>query len=279
MLQDEEIKVAPQTKADVDIDKNTQQPQEEDLVSKVASFKTETTEEPKVTDQDVFNVNDINKIEDPQAREYALKAYKSFQRGFNQKFQDLAELRKDFEAKKAEASNWTPEKVQLLLKDKSFVESAQSIAGTQGTDDYRTEEEKTRDLRVQALEREINNLRQQSFQATRQQQDESLKSKYANYDSKAVDIITADLLTGKRPATREDIWKVHDYESAVKRAYEMGRKDKTAGISEKMSSVSTEGYTMNPKSTPLEKDQKETDSQYFKRIVLNNIQKQAQVSK
>ena len=259
-------------------DKDTQTAiKESDLVTKVSGFKEETKSE--TTSEDVFNVNDIEKIEDPQAREYALKAYKSFQRGFNQKFQDLAEMRKALEAKKVEGSNWTPEKVQALLNDKTFVEAAQRVtSNTQGSDEYSALSETDKKL-LQDNQRQLNALAQQNAQLLRKQQDENLKNKYANYSSEAVDIITSDLLEGKRQATREDLWKVYDYEAAVKRAYQMGMKDGNSGISEKMGSVSAEGLTVNPNPAPPQKKEGETDRDYFKRIVLTNLQKQTQSKK
>ena len=271
-----QTKVVGDTPLQVDVDK-TPPKQEPDLVTKVSSFKEETKSEP--TSDDIFNVNDIENIKDPQAREYALKAYKSFQRGFNQKFQDLAEMRKAFEAKKAESSNWTPERVQALLNDKTFVEAAQRVTGTnQSSDEYSALSENDKKL-IKENQMQVNALARQNAELLRKQQDEALKDKYANYNSEAVDIITGDLLKGKRQATREDIWKVHDYEAAVKRAYQMGVKDGGSGISEKMGSASAEGLAVNPNPSPPKKEEGESDRDYFKRIVLTNIQKQSRTKK
>jgi hypothetical protein len=283
-MADEDIKInsgtVGDTQAGVDVDKTPEVKPEVDLVTKVSSFKpAEETQTESKNEEDVFNVNDIDKIEDPQAREYALKAYKSLQRGFNQKFQYLAELRKEFEAKKADTSTWSPEKVQSLLEDKSFVEAAQRVAGvTQQEEVYSalSDDDKKRLYNIQA---QMQSLANQNASLLKKQQDENLKSRYANYDNNAVDILSSEFLSGKRPATREDVWKIKDYDSAVKRAYEMGRQDVSSGISEKESSVSTEGYTVSPKPTPPAKEEKESDGAYFKRLVLNNLQKQARASK
>ena len=270
-------KVVGDTPLQVDVDRPPEK-KEPDLVTKVSSFKEETK---SVTEpEEFFNVNDISKVTTPeQAKEYAQKAYKSLQRGWGEKFQDLAEMRKVFEAKKAEQSTWTPEKVQALLNDKTFVDAAQRVTNTnQSSDEYSALSETDKKL-LEENRRQVNALARQNAELLRKQQHEALKNKYANYNSEAVDIITSDLLSGKRQATLEDVWKVNDYDAAVKRAYQMGVRDGNSGISEKMGSASAEGLTINPNPTPPKKEEGESDGDYFKRIVLGNIQKQGRSKK
>jgi hypothetical protein len=105
-------------------------------------------------------------------------------------------------------------------------------------------------------------------------QDETLKTRYANYNPEAVDIITSDLLTGKVRATREDLWKVYDYEPAVKRAYELGRQDGQTEKQEKVNSISAEGMsTMQPNKEVPKPGEKESTHSYFGRIVMGNLTK------
>jgi len=245
-------------------------PKEEDLVTKVS--KVEIKEPTK--EVETFNVTDIDKIQDPEGKKYADQAYKSFQRGFNQKFQDLAVLRKEYEAKLAEPSNWTPERVQGLLKDEEFVKAAQSVAGVK-SDDYSALSDVEK-KQLKEIQTQMSGLVNQNAQLLRSQEDEGLKGKYANYNSGAVDILTGDLLQGKVKATREHLHKVLDYDDAVRRAYELGKQDKKLDIQEKVTSISPEGVTAVSNKDVPEKEKGESDRNFFKRLVLDNAKKSAE---
>ncbi len=244
---------------------------EEDLVTKVSKVEIKPQEKPDVT----FNVNDINNIEDPKAKEYAEKAYKSFQGDYTRKSQALAEERKVWEAKKAEDEKWTQDKVQSLLKDQSFVQAAQSVATQQNTEEYSslTDGEKKR---IENAENIAKQMLQQNAQLLKHQQDESNKTKYANYDPKAVDILTADLISGKVQATRESIWKYHDYDSAVQRAYELGKTDKKTDNQEKYNSMSPEGNNVVGDDSIPKIEKGESDRAYLMRLGKRRLAQEAE---
>jgi hypothetical protein len=243
---------------------------EPDLVTKVSQVKLE---EPIVKEPE-FDFKDIEAIADPVAKEQALKAYKSFQKGFNQKFQEIAEIRKSLEKPKTD-EGWTPDKVQKLINDPNFVQAAQSIVNTpQPAEEYMTENEKRLTEQVKHHEAELNEIKKMSFQSFQAQQDVALKSRYANYDPQAVDTITSELLAGKRQATREDLWRAVDYENAVKRAYELGKQDAKKPIEEKTQSMSVEGLTAVRSGNTVEPEKGESNQNYFRRIFLNNLNKQ-----
>lgn len=235
----------------------------EDLVTRVSQVKPE---EKKV---DVFNVNDIDKIENPQAKEYTQKAYKSLESGYTKKFQALADERRTWEAKKAEGENWTQDKVQSLLKDPNFVTAAQGVATQQQNEEATGEYSALSDTekkRIADNEKQVGLIVQQNTQLLRQQQDESNKTKYANYDSNAVDIITADLISGKRQATREDLFKVYDYEPAVNRAYKLGLSDKNEANKEKINALSPDGVTVVSDDSVPKPEKGESNRNYFLRL-------------
>ena len=203
-------------------------PKSEDksILNRVANFKpTEPVTQPKADDIK-FNPQDFDKIESvDEAKEYAQNAYKSFEKGFQQKFQDLAEVRKALEGKASEPSSWTTEKIQTLLQDPSFVAAAQGVVGksnpnANGNDDDYSALSDTEKQRIDSIEKQNQLLIQQSNLLLQKQQDEMLKNKYPNYKQEAVDTITADLLQGKIKNTREYIWKAHDYEEAIDKAYQ-----------------------------------------------------------
>lgn len=232
----------------------------EDLVKRVSEVKPEEKK-----DDATFNVNDIEKIEDPQAKEYAQKAYKSLESGYTKKFQALAEERKTWETKKTEGENWTTEKVHALTKDPNFLQAAQDVASQTKTDDYSTLTDGEKE-KVANAERLAKQALVAQMEVIRFQQDESNKTKYANYDPKAVDVITDSLATNRMKATREHLWKVIDYEPAVKRAYELGLKDKEVINEDKVNSMSMDGFTVTSDENIPKKEKGENDRNYFSRI-------------
>jgi hypothetical protein len=237
-----------------------------DLVTRASQVKVEPKSIP--VSEPEFDYKEIEAIKDPVAKEVALKAYKSFQRGFNQKFQDIASLRKDLENKSQEFSNWTPERVQSLINDPKFVEAAKNVVGTQNEQIYETETDK----RVKQLEQELNQLKGQSIQQTFKQQDEEIGKRYANYNPKKVDEITAEMLSGKVQATREHLWKVLDYEEAVQRAYQLGKEDKKLDFNDKLSSASysPNSTTIMPSGEKPMPEKGESDRDFLKRMFFKN---------
>ncbi len=242
------------------------------LVSKVSAYKPPVPD-PVTPVQDInFNVTDISKIEDPQARKYAEEAYKSFQRDYTRKTQDLAVLRKDYESKITQTTTWTPEKIQELLKDQDFVKSAQLVSGVNPTEDESMMSEGER-KRLADVDSKMNILIQQNERLAKSQQDKDLTVKYANYAADIVDTTVKGLLSGTQQATREDIWKVVDYEAAVKRAYDMGKKDERDGVTEKVNSISTDGNTVVSSGNEITFEKGETGNTAWQKIMAKNLAK------
>ena len=255
----------------------------EDLISRVSKVKVEApvinVEEPH------FDVNDIEKITDPVAKEQATRAYKSFQRGFNQKFQELAEMRKQIETQKAQQpTQWTPERIKQELNKPDFIQASQAVLQEQNPPNSGMNESEWSSLTAtekkqwQAMQNELTSLKQQQSRDALLQnfrvQDETLKTKYANYNPEAVDMITSELLTGKRQATREDLFRSLDYENAVKRAYELGKQDSKLDKQEKISASSFDGINSGKPAVDLPVAEKNESAQsYFGKLVFNNIKK------
>jgi len=207
-----------------------------------------------------------------------LSLKKSLVSGANNKYQEIATLRKDLESKKLETSNtpgrpaWTPESIKEALKDPNFVNSANQVMSQASSEEFLTDEEKAQRARLQTIEEQNKTLILQQQQLVQKQQDESLRGKYTNYDSNAVDTISAELIQGKVQNTREYIWKAKDYEDAVNRAYKMGRTDERTGIQENVNSASFEG-TETISSAPVKKEQGESNGAFLKRLYLHNMSK------
>jgi hypothetical protein len=272
-----QIAVAPVTPAPV-----VEVPKE-DLISRVSKVKVEVpvinVEEPH------FDVNDIEKITDPVAKEQATRAYKSFQRGFNQKFQELSEMRKQLESQKAQQpTQWTPERIKQELNKPDFIQASQTVLQEQNPPNSGMNETEWSSLTAtekkqwQAMQNELTSLKQQQSRDALLQnfrvQDETLKTKYANYNPEAVDMITSELLTGKRQATREDLFRSLDYENAVKRAYELGKQDSKIDKQEKINASSFDGVNSGKPAVDLPVAEKNESAQsYFGKLVFNNIKK------
>jgi len=232
-----------------------------DLVTRVSQVKVEPKPEPET----IFNVNDINAIEDPKAKEYATKAYKSLQGDYTRKSQALAEERKRWEAEKAQKEHWNVDKVQSLLTDPEFIQAAQGIVGAQQAEDTSILSD-TEKKRIADIENLARMAVQQNATLLKKQQDETLKSKYANYNPQAIDILTADMIQGKVQATREHLHKVLDYDDAIQRAYELGKSDRKLETEEKVNALSPEGMTVTGNESIPAPEQGESSKNYFMRL-------------
>jgi hypothetical protein len=276
-MENTQAAVTPEVKVEEPKTVEGQKPAE-DLVSRVASFKPPAKEATPKTDE-AFDYKEIEAIKDPAAKEVALKAYKSMQSGFGKKFQEVAELRKTLEAKASESANWTPERIQSLLNDPNFVKAAQQVTGTSASNQNQsglsneewsalTDNEKAQ---LTAMQHKINMLESINSQTLKLQQDETLKAKFANYDPRAVDLLTADLLQGKVQATREHLHKVLDYEAAVERAYQLGLTDGTKGKQERLNASSFQGSSAINSSERPQPNKDESNIGFFQRVARQRL--------
>lgn len=248
-------------------------PKEQDLVTRVSQVKTEVEAKKELDEK--FNVNEldsaIEKLPDPALKEQVLGLKKSLIKGENQKYQEIANLRKQYEQELAQRNQWTPDRVQGLLQDPNFVQAARSIVEKESNpNSMLTEQER------QLLEenrRQVQSLVNQNQQLLKVQQDVQIKSKYANYDPEIVDKTYEDLVQGRVQANREHLWKVIDYENAVKRAYELGRTDKNIQNQERVQGMTFDtGRTMTQPSK-VEKQKGESTSQFMQRSYAEHAKK------
>lgn len=268
----------------VDVQVNTQTPQsqtqtqtqpkpESDILSRINQLKQNVK---PVEGETKFDLKEIENIQDPVAKEQAMNAYKSFQRGFNQKFQELSNLRKTLEGK-GTIQTWTPEAVQGLMQNPEFIQAAQSVMANYNQSNGQMTSEEWSAL-TESEKRQFNQMQQQLQLIARQntsliqaQQDERLKTKYANYDPKIIDSMTQELLTGRYQATREDIWKVIDYENMARRAYELGKQDRQLNLNEQVNSITTDGVNTVATDTVPAKENGESNYNYFRRLAQRRL--------
>ena len=245
-----------------------------DLITRVSQVKSDVAK-PTEDNTDKFDFNDIAKIENPEAREIALKAYKSIERGGQKKFQEIAAIRKALEAKQDDYSNWTPEKITTLLKDEAFVKAAQQAAGVSNSptnDDTLlspAEQEK-----FNTLFGEVNTLKQRNAQLELENQHKTLGEKYANYDRSNIHNVVSDFQAGRRQITLEDVFRSTDYEAAVNRAYKLGKSESSGLMTEKINATTVvDGLNVIPTRTASPQNDGESDHSYFLRLGMENIKK------
>lgn len=251
-----------------------------DLLTRVSQVKTEVKQEDT---EGKFNINDldaqIEKLPDPALKEQMVGLKKSLLRGENQKYQEIANLRKQYETKLAETQTWTPERLQAEINKPDFVQAAQSVLQTRNPNDNGLTDSQWSTLsdvekaELNQLKQKIVSLEKNSWEAVKSQQDAQLKNKFANYDPSVVDNVANDLVQGKIQATREALWKVVDYENAVKRAYELGLMDKNTQNQEKVNGMTFEGGRNIASPSGVEKLKGETNQQFMARSYNEHLKK------
>lgn len=252
-------------------DPTTSSGNSQSILDRVAKFQQGSTAK---LDDIQFDPKDFDKIESVEdAKNFAMNSYKSFEKGFQKKFQDVAELRKTLEDKVNQSKSWTPDRIQTLLQDPAFVSAAQGMLNQSSytnNDDYSTLSDSEK-RRIDAIEQQNRLLIQQQSSMLKQQQDELLRSKYPNYKSEAVDTVTADMLAGKINNVREYIWKAVDFEDSVNRAYHLGVQDGNKQFDENVESLSYTGRENIMPSSTIKKEKGESNESLLKRLYNNAI--------
>jgi len=266
-------------------DQTAQNTQQEDIVSRV--YKA-TNDVPVVDNNDNadgirFDPKMIDAITDPKTKALLESAYKSMQGDYTRKTQELAKQRKEVEDKINRPM--TVEEVRQLVKRSDFIQSAQIVAqelqpnlsGGELTD---TEWSALNDVEKKELLqlREMTLSNNNQLNSMRLQEEErTIKEKYGSYNQENVNRLYNGLINGSVQATREHLHKVVDYDDAIRRAYKMGREEVSAGISEKRSAINNiNGINITPTDELPEKEAKESNMSYFKRLAHRNIEKMKQ---
>lgn len=267
--------------------KDTQQPSS-DLMSRVTRFQADNkpVEPSQINDNsnEGFDLKEIEAIADPIAKEQAMNAYKSFQRGFNKKYQELAELRKALQANldtgNKQEESWTRDRIQTLINDPQFVKAAQEFQGTQEPDDDYSSLSEVEKTRLSTLEKELFDLKKSKEQnletqriMERQRQHEQYSQKYANYKSDEVDALSLEIASGKLQTTPEHIYKAFKHDENCENAYQMGLRDAREGITEKAGVLSIEGQNTYRSDEPVVRQQGESSKAVWARCGQNALAK------
>lgn len=266
----------------------TQQPDSDDLLSRITRFVDDASPQNKSEDKidvDVFNDAEFRKkidaLQDPELKQYMLSMRKTGVRGIQERLQEISEMRKELTALKQGINpGWSPERIQQLLNDKEFLNAAQAVLGNQGQvveDDgeYVPESVKQKLAKLEQensqFKQQWNQFSQQQTMAQRVQEHERLKERYGNYDPQKVDELINGLIQGKVQAGPEVVYKAYFHDDNVKRAYEMGRRDAAGGVQDRQQASSFSSNSVQQPNSEIKPEQNETNKQFLNRIINNKL--------
>lgn len=259
----------------------------DDLLSRVTKFvkdKDPNNKSPEEIDAEVYNDaafrEKIEKIQDPELKKHMELFRKSGITGLTKKFQEVAELRKEIQSLKdgITPKGWTPERIQQLIKDPEFLNAARQVADVpneQTDDEYVPDSVKKKLAEIDNIKNQLLQQQQNQFVQKIEQEHQVLSQKYGNYDRNKVDEIRKELLEGKIHANSEHLYKAWFHDENVKKAYEMGRQDERAGVSEKQRASSFQGGSQTVNSD-IKIEKTDSNQQVWEKIkqkALGSIQK------
>jgi hypothetical protein len=246
-----------------------QDPKPEDIVTRVSKAKSAPQSTPEKTVDLGFTRFDRGEYEsrldklralDPTLALQVEAQGKSFQADYTRRVQEIKSQ-----------SQWTPERVQQIANDPSFIAAAKQVYGspaTEGEDDsLMTEEEKQTRAQLQALQAQLGSLQSQQQMEREEQLNHQLQQTYSDYSPQAVNQLKQGLISGQVIATNEHLWKVLDYENAVQRAYRLGMDDAKNGIQHNARASSPNGSSVTSEYTPPARGEKESNISFLSRMI------------
>ena len=268
---------------------------ESDLFKRVSEFQKKADPNDKTDaeiDADYFDDNQlratIDKIEDPVLKDHYVKLRKSMITGRNEKFKELSALKKEVQEIKQGAQNPGFYDIEKQANDPQWRQLAQDYSnkvasGESSIDqDALTDNEKilmqdlknTKDEVIKIKAQNQENIKLQN-QAYRNQQHQTLETKFSDYDRKKIDEITFEMLDGKRQSVggeslQSDVYWALNGPKAVERAYEMGRQDERESKGEIPPSIS--GITTRS-SDSISSEEGESGKHFMSRLVTNTLSK------
>lgn len=236
----------------------------------------------KVQEGSSDSLSSLDEIKDPVIRRLADEKLKNLEAGYTKKFQALSEEKKKLDS-------WSPEKIQELLKNQSFVQATQQAyqqqsqnqiptnwSGTESQWSALSDSDKTEFMKLRG---DIDSLKstlayQQSINQN-QREHELVKQRIPNYDSSLVDkfIEESRSFTGDR--IKELVWKATHYDEHVGRSYDIGYNDRQGFIKEKSIASTPQGLQSSAQSSsPTDRQPNESSRNVFVKIAEMALAKQ-----
>lgn len=224
-----------------------------EIMARASGAPALATTSSDITIDDVRPSNDELSKLDPVTRKAVEEKLKHLEAGFNKKYQAVADLRKKMEADAANNDTWTPQRLQQYLQRPDFIQAAQALQQQAAPQQWTGSTEEWSALtdgekgQFMEMNQRLHRQESQMNEILTMREDELLKQQYPDYDPQLVNKLKADLISGSYQATRADIWKVANFESAVERAYRLGKEDAAKDRNERSSaaSITPNGGGMN----------------------------------
>lgn len=257
----------------------------DDLLSRVAKFEAEKSPSGK-TDEQIDSVlfsdtelrAKLDSIQDPALREQFVNMRKSMMKGVNDKFQEMAVLRKEIEAlKQSGKPKFSANSVEELLQNTEFVSEAQRLTGK--TDALSSDETLSPEAKneISRLKSELDGLKQavtqqnvSKAQAEWNKHHDELSVKYKNYDRNEIDKVANDLASGRINVTPEYLYRVVHHDDNVRRAYELGRREALGSMEERRSASSIDGVNA-ARTDSLAQNKEEDNRSFLQRIIASRL--------
>jgi hypothetical protein len=268
----------PIEQAEVNTESQSQEP--EDLMSRVTQFKRDSlkSEANIKSDSETFDQSELAKITTAEeAKQWAESKAQSLEKGYQQKFQSLAEDRKNVEDLKSLSKDWSLDDIDALLKDPKFINAATQYENTNQTvnddDYYASDVERENAQQINLLKQKMSEVEQEKASIRRDQLDSELSSKFKNYDPAKINQLEQDMNSGSVSATREHIYKAFFHDDNVKAAYEMGLRDRQDGITDKqeLSSLNVGKTSPGIQAATPAPEENESGKSYFMRLAEKHL--------
>lgn len=234
------------------------------------------TEAPKV------NVS-LDDVKDPIARQLLEKKLAEANSAISKTFGEIgAEKSKhlqEIERLKSEATKgWTAQRLQEELRRQDFIQAAQTLQAQAAPQGWEGSHEEWSALspqekqQFQSIVANQQNMARQMEQMLQSQVDATLKTKYPDYDSKAIDDFLSRAGSLPPDQVRELVHKAINAERWAKQAYELAMQDKSVTFQEKLNgSAIPNGMNANLSDEKPTRQPGESTSKYLSRIGLWNL--------
>jgi hypothetical protein len=247
---------------------------EPDILTKVSQFKLPETQD-KI--ENPPEQPELAGITDPVAKKAAAEAVERMRRGMQS---DYTKKLEDAQKLVNQSKSWTPQRIQQeLLTNPEFVSAAQMINGQTNTNDRSltqeeysalTDTEKAKLATVTKLEVELNNMKNQAnndqIRTAITQKDMTLRTKFSDFDSKIIDEACVNLGKLNLADVREYVYKATNFETSVKKAYEMGKLEGQGKLQTKINTIAPQGSTVLSQEGVPTKQAGENDKAFFVRL-------------
>lgn len=244
-----------------------------DLLTKVSQFKLPVVEDKIINPPEQ---PEFAKITDPVAREAAKEAVERMRRGMQS---DYTKKMEDAQKLVNQSKSWTPERIkQELLSNPEFLSAAQMIEGNSPnnreltSEEYSalTDSEKSKLNSVTKLENELNQMKQntanEQIRSQITQKDITLRSRFPEYDSKAIDEACVKLGQMNLADIREFVHKAINFEKEVMKGYEFGKLEGQGKLQTKINTIAPQGTTVKSNEGVPTKSAGENDKAFFVRL-------------